>query len=109
MPKIFNAIERVCKSPAFRTVMIAGAVFAAATPVAFAADATVTTANELNDVWVKVSNGVKGTYGKLASIGIIGASIWNREKIGMLAMGVGILIGAMIPSIPGWIDGFKAN
>lgn len=66
-------------------------------------------ATELDDVWSKVSDGISGTYGKLASVGIIGAAIWHREKIGMLAMGVGIIIGALVPSIPGMIDNFSAT
>jgi len=61
-------------------------------------------AAELDGVWTKLSAGIQGTYGKIASLGIVSASIWNREKIGMLGMGAGIVIGVMVPTIPAILD-----
>ena len=63
-----------------------------------------TDAAELDDVWNKLKVGIAGTYGKIASLGIVIASIWNRERIGMMGMGGGIIIGVMIPTVPAIID-----
>lgn len=64
------------------------------------------TADELNGVWDKVTAIVEGTGGKLAALGIILVSVWNREKIGIPYMGLGIASGILLPSLPGIVNTF---
>ena len=95
---------KISQKPSFK-IMMALFMVIAISSISYAS--TQGNADELDDVWTHLKDGVSGTYGKLASIGIIGAAIWHREKIGMLVMGISIIIGALIPSIPGIIDGWS--
>lgn len=63
-------------------------------------------ADELDGVWDKVTAIVEGTGGKLAALGIILVSVWNREKIGIPYMGLGIASGILLPSLPGVVNSF---
>ncbi len=62
--------------------------------------------DELEGVWQKVGSIFEGTGGKLAALGIIAVSVWNREKIGIPYMGLGIASGILLPSLPSIINSF---
>lgn len=62
--------------------------------------------DELAGVWQKVGGIFEGTGGKLAALGIIAVSVWNREKIGIPYMGLGIASGILLPSLPSIINSF---
>ncbi len=64
------------------------------------------TADELNGVWDKVTAIIEGTGGKLAALAIILVSVWNREKIGIPYMGLGVASGILLPSLPGVVNSF---
>lgn len=65
--------------------------------------------DELADVWTKVGSIIEGTGGKLAALGIIAVSIWNREKIGIPYMGLGIASGILLPSLPSIVNSFTCT
>lgn len=62
--------------------------------------------DELEGVWEKIGSIIEGTGGKLAALGIIAVSIWNREKIGIPYMGLGIASGILLPSLPSIVNSF---
>lgn len=62
--------------------------------------------DELEGVWQKITAIVEGTGGKLAALGIVTASIWNREKIGLLYMSLGVISGILLPSLPSIVNSF---
>ena len=62
--------------------------------------------DELEGVWEKVTAIVEGTGGKLAALGIILVSVWNREKIGIPYMGLGVASGILLPSLPSIVNSF---
>lgn len=65
--------------------------------------------DDLESVWKDISSIISGTGGKIAALGIIGASVWNREKIGMLYMFLGVIVGIMLPSLPTIVDNFSGT
>lgn len=65
--------------------------------------------DELQTVWERVSQFFGGVGGKLASLGMIVASILSKERIGIPMMLLGIIAGMMIPSLPTIIDNFTIN
>lgn len=62
--------------------------------------------DELEGVWQKVTAIIEGTGGKLAALGIILVSVWNREKIGIPYMGLGVASGILLPSLPSIVNSF---
>ncbi len=108
LSKAVSVCNRVCKSKYF--TLAGAAVF-----TLFAANAYATTGtavgngagqDELEGVWQKVGSIFEGTGGKLAALGIIAVSVWNREKIGIPYMGLGIASGILLPSLPSIINSF---
>ncbi len=106
--KILGKAAKVCKSKYFTFAVTAGFMLCAAS--AYATTGTAVGNNvqqdELEGVWQKVGSIFEGTGGKLAALGIIGVSIWNREKIGIPYMGLGIASGILLPSLPSIINSF---
>ena len=106
--KTVSVCKRVCKSKDF--TLAGAAVFTLFAVNAYATTGTAVGNNVQNDelkgVWQKVGSIFEGTGGKLAALGIIAVSIWNREKIGIPYMGLGIAAGILLPSLPSIINSF---
>lgn len=62
--------------------------------------------DELEGVWQKVGSIIEGTGGKIAALAIIIVSVWNREKIGIPYMGLGVVSGLLLPSLPSIVNNF---
>lgn len=106
--KALSAIRSVFVSKgAFIAVFTFFVCCAAANAGTFTPTGAAVTAEEMDSVWNKVGTGISGTYGKLTALGVIIASVWKREQLGNLAMGVGILVGVLIPNIPSMVDKFS--
>lgn len=89
--------------------MVLMVLFAAATSFAATQGTGAGKGDDLKSVWDDISSIISGTGGKIAALGIIGASVWNREKIGMLYMFLGVIVGIMLPSLPKIVDGFSGT
>lgn len=100
-------VLKFCKSSYFKMLMTILFMLSAFTVFASTNSVGTDNSDELEDVWGKIASLFEGTGGKLAAIGIIVMSVWNREKIGIPYMMLGIITGILIPSLPGIIDSFS--
>lgn len=89
--------------------MVLMVLFAAATSFAGTQGTGAGKGDDLESVWKDISSIISGTGGKIAALGIIGASVWNHEKIGMLYMFLGVIVGIMLPSLPTIVDNFSGT
>lgn len=62
--------------------------------------------DELEGVWEKIGSIIEGTGGKMAALAIILVSVWNREKIGIPYMSLGVVAGLLLPSLPSIVNNF---
>ncbi|MDR0453808.1 MAG: hypothetical protein LBH05_03230 [Deferribacteraceae bacterium] len=66
--------------------------------------ANTTDATEMDDVWTKVSAILNSGWGKLIGITIGGQGIAMMEKMGKLYTATSVLIGILLPGLPGIYD-----